>query len=787
MAMSLTIYSDDVPCDVSMDSDIHYFVERLLQSPMSDIKDVHEFAQFVERSVMGRVAYHNNAVTDKLFRWPVTLRNIMTADVVSQCLIHRHHVIKIAMTPNGIESAPLAIYMNDDLCDPDDYNYGVYSFSTDDILKAVRFYLPNTSNHFMIDLTMTLRSAAPLKFALSDPDISPFKNGMLNRETRELIPYSPDYINTCKFATNYNPNATLPVIQQEDGTVWSPDMLLPSFTSDPEVARLLMEGVAMALRPYKKWDVMLMPYATSGNNGKGTYCQLIRNLLGEINTSGLNIQQTEQEFMLTGIESKRAIIGDENVVGGYLEDATKFKCLVTGDKLTVNVKYERQRDVAFQGIIIQCINELPKLRDRSRSFTRRIRIIDFDQSFMGRENKYIKSDYIRRPEVLEWFAKVAIDMDIDEISEPQSCIDMLNEYLAYNDPIRDFANEILPRYSWNLIPNTLAYEQYKSWMAVNAPNAKVIGRNAFIRDFTQIARETGEWIYPISRKLYPSAGNMVGPEYTIEEYNAQSWINNKANLSDAKGRCTPSALNPQYQGILRIPRKGTPEHDNFKKTYLSDFNNTGSVSTDAFMDALNLPTDCISVSVSATPTALSVTVEGTTITLDENIEKNAEANPDVDIAEEPQVFDTADEPVEEEDDFVFVTDSIIEEPSSPEEPSEPTSEQPMGDNKWHDKLQDMLKDVLTDAKGATEEKVSELASELANVFAQLSRDNVSKKDDDVVKEAVPSSGPANTTKESKYANDHNQHTPDKAYVPIQAVTDTDETPTHTGGNKSSSV
>ena len=56
----------------------------------------------------------------------------------------------------------------------------------------------------------------------------------------------------------------------------------------------------------------------------------------------------------------------------------------------------------FWGLIIECINEILRFKDKTGSMARRELIIPFSKSFTGAERKYIKTDYIARTEVLEY-------------------------------------------------------------------------------------------------------------------------------------------------------------------------------------------------------------------------------------------------------------------------------------------------------------------------------------------------------------------------------------------------
>ena len=98
--------------------------------------------------------------------------------------------------------------------------------------------------------------------------------------------------------------------------------------------------------------------------------------------------------------------------------------------------------------MIQCVNELPKLRDKSESMYRRLLVIPFDKRFQGCERKYIKDDYLNRQDVLEYVLyRVLAETDYYELAEPDACSALLDDFRVANDPCassrRDFPCGVL--------------------------------------------------------------------------------------------------------------------------------------------------------------------------------------------------------------------------------------------------------------------------------------------------------------------------------------------------------
>lgn len=83
------------------------------------------------------------------------------------------------------------------------------------------------------------------------------------------------------------------------------------------------------------------------------------------------------------------IITDENDTGTFVDDAASLKSIITGDPFQMNRKNRDPRDVLFNGFMVQCVNEIPRVRDKSESMLRRLLVIPFEKRFEGCERKYI--------------------------------------------------------------------------------------------------------------------------------------------------------------------------------------------------------------------------------------------------------------------------------------------------------------------------------------------------------------------------------------------------------------
>lgn len=326
-----------------------------------------------------------------------------------------------------------------------------------------------------------------------DRNLIAVNNGIFDYRTKQLMPFSPDYVFLSKSRVNYNPLARNVVIHNpNDGTDWDVESWMDELSDDPAIVKLLWEVLGAIIRPNVNWDHTVWLYSTTGNNGKGTLCELMRQLCGDGSYVSLPISDMGKNFALEPLLNASAIITDENDVGTFIDKAANLKSLVTGDAVSIDRKFKVPVTFVFMGLMVQCLNEMPRIKDKTGSFWRRMIFIPFDKCFTGHERRYIKHDYLGRKEVLEYVLKRVLDSDYYELSEPAACKAALEDYKLNNDPVRAFAAYLFADARWGFFPKELAYDIYKRWFKDEYPNGIMQSKRSFIADLDAVIEQSGE-------------------------------------------------------------------------------------------------------------------------------------------------------------------------------------------------------------------------------------------------------------------------------------------------------
>lgn len=512
----------------------------------------------IVNNVADELEVRNAAILNKNRKMniPMTLEPFQLAET----LLAMHDIKKICC----LEKASDPDYDLLGIYQEDGPNMGTYSASGHEITRLCYEYVPGITKRGIAEVEAILSSKCERVFRTKDKNLVPVNNGIFDFDTKKLIPYSRDYVFLGKCHVDYVQNPISPVIQNPDGTVWETEEWIKTLSDDPDVVNLIWEIIGACIRPCVSWNKAAWLYSTQGNNGKGTLCALIRNLCGDGNHTAIQLSAFSKDFALESLVKASAIINDENDTDVYIDKAATLKAVITGDVFQMNRKFKSPISFQFKGFMVQCINGLPKVKDKSNSFYRRQLIVPFLKNFQDVERKYIKDDYLKRKEVLEYVLWRVLGMDYYEFSEPDACKALLLEYKEANDPVRQFWAEVEDQFVWDLLPYDFIYALYNGWAKQYDESASVPGRNTFKNQLQDIVRTSSDiwWVPPKE----PEAGNkmrdkylnrkdmMDKPEILIKQYKVQGWGDETYHGGDEARKLIPSPTKTRFRGLMRFSR-----------------------------------------------------------------------------------------------------------------------------------------------------------------------------------------------------------------------------------------
>ncbi len=504
-------YSTWTRSDILRNTTMEY-LESLDRQNLPTLREIS--TRLVNRTAEAVERHNSRCPESQRIPVPLGLCPAQIADVI----LAVRHVVRVSYTvgPVNNENDLLAIYQEGG------QNEGIYLSQDevfDNIAQELNYAIDMKGKREVREnLFQNARCAAPC----SNPDLVAVNNGIFDYKNKTLMPFSPEYIFLSKSRVDYKENPESPRIHRaDDNTDWDVESWVAELSDDPEIVGLLWEIMGAIIRPNVRWNKSAWFYSSTGCNGKGTLCELMRNLCGKGSSVSIKLADFSREFRLAPLVHASAIITDENDTGEIIDRAGNLKAVITNDVIQINRKFRQPVDYRFRGFMVQCVNEMPKVRDKSDSFYRRQLLVPFGKCFTGAERTYIKDEYMGRKDVLEYVLHKVLNMDYYKLSEPRACKWALADYRELNDPVREFWNELRDRFVWDLLPNPFLYELYRAWTRKNTPSSPLLDNKPFHNELRKLVEADPDWA-ALENPATPG-GKLNKPESLILEYNLADW------------------------------------------------------------------------------------------------------------------------------------------------------------------------------------------------------------------------------------------------------------------------
>ncbi len=459
-------------------------------------------------------------------------------------LLLNRYIFRNIFTDKGHVNTQLGMYMASGELK------GTYSTNVRDMENKIYQIAPMFETRHRKEILATIELAVPEVTQTEHADLVPVYNGVFNKDTQQLTDFSPDYVFLSKIETNYNPDAKKPTYSFNDGVEWTPDELFQVASDDEEIEHLLWQVASDFFQPNYTREKSIFLYSEKGNNGKGTYGTMLESIAGNQNVAHLAVDDLNHEFLKETLINKVGNIAHENNVNDYIDNVRDFKALVTGDNITVNRKYEKPITFQFKGANIQMFNGLPKTKDKSASFYRRLLLIPFTRSFTNNgQRPDIKNVFIHRTEVKEYILRKSLQLQFNEFIEPSQSKKALKQYQEENDPVIEFWEELIEEFQWELLPNTFLYDLFVEHHKRNNPSGRPISRQSFLSQLRIHLENNQEWDDREGKKIW-TGSNMEADEPLITEYDLKRWVDPTYHGSD-QVKLREFKRKQNYRGFIR--------------------------------------------------------------------------------------------------------------------------------------------------------------------------------------------------------------------------------------------
>lgn len=295
------------------------------------------------------------------------------------------------------------------------------------------------------------------------PNLIAFENGIYDIFTDTFsTDFAPQKIVTNRIPWPYNPTA------YDDLMDHTLDRLA---CGDPQIRALLEEAVGYCLFRRNELGKAFILIGDK-SNGKSTFLDLVKTMLGTENISSLDLRELDSRFKTAELVGKLANIGDD-IGDEFIANASIFRKLVTGDRVNVERKGQDPFEFNNYSKFLFSANTIPRIKDKTGAVQRRMVIIPFDAKFSPNDpdfRPYIKYE-LREQARMEYLIQLGLKalkrvLETHKFTESKKVQEQMQEYERGNNPVVAFVNEVgLQSIENNPVKST--YSRYKEFCLTN--------------------------------------------------------------------------------------------------------------------------------------------------------------------------------------------------------------------------------------------------------------------------------------------------------------------------------
>ena len=273
----------------------------------------------------------------------------------------------------------------------------------------------------------------------SDPRYITFDNGVLDIETGEMRPATPDVVTRNIIRHDYVPDAYCALT---DRTM---DKLA---CGDPQVRAVMEEAIGYGF--YRSSSMSRFIVLTGEKaNGKSTFLEVLQEIYGNRNCSNLDINELDERFSTAELAGKLANIGDD-ISDEFMQGkaVANLKKVVSGNML--KGEYKGQDPFFFKPYVklFFSANDIPKMRDKTGAVLRRMVIVPFNARFTSDDPDY--DPYIavklKSEESLRYLVRLGVEglrriLKQKDFTHAVKVDRAVRQYEVDNNPILSFLTE----------------------------------------------------------------------------------------------------------------------------------------------------------------------------------------------------------------------------------------------------------------------------------------------------------------------------------------------------------
>lgn len=338
------------------------------------------------------------------------------------------------------------------------YNSGYYEEYDNNYLEhSIKKLLPEPSKRLISEVVKMFELSCLIpqgKSLNQERNYLNLRNGLLNVQTGMLEDHYKEIHSTIQLPIKYDENSQCPRWEQ----------FLKETLEDQALINIVQEFTGLCLIPETRFEKCLLLYG-EGSNGKSTFIKILQHIFGRQNYSTISMTKLDSDFHRAGLVDKLVNICGELEIK-EVESSAYFKSIVSGDNIDAAYKF---KDVfsfrPFCRLIFAC-NELPRVKDRSHGFFRRLLIIPFNKTFSGENaDKHLEQKLIDESNGIFIWALQGLKRLFDQecFTHSDICVKEILHFEKSCNPVLEFLEHHCTISATSEIDKKDFYDHYKNF------------------------------------------------------------------------------------------------------------------------------------------------------------------------------------------------------------------------------------------------------------------------------------------------------------------------------------
>ena len=322
-------------------------------------------------------------------------------------------------------------------------------------------------------------------------------NGTLDLRTGGLRDHDPADLITRGTGVAYDPDAECPLWRR---------FLDEVFAGDAELIEFVRRFVGYCLTGETKEDILAI-FHGAGCNGKSTFIGVLKQLLGDYAITAAFDTFTRQRNGggprndLARLHRARLVTATESAEERRLDEAT-VKEITGGDTIAARFLYGEHFEFVPEFKLVLVSNYLPRVAGDDDAIWRRLRLVPFTRSFLGREDLDLSAKLARElPGILVWAVEGCLAWQHEGLGHAEAVTRATHEYRTSEDTLQMFLSECCAELQGERVQIEVwrsAYERYCEEVGEDALSGSQVGKRLAKRGIVRKRETTGErrWFYP---------------------------------------------------------------------------------------------------------------------------------------------------------------------------------------------------------------------------------------------------------------------------------------------------